>query len=226
MSLPLFKTDLTTEDNLEVTIDLDLPIDMSATLERNPRFYTKSVRCNSSQLEFADYPLPRTRISQRRKEFIYLCKANRNARIVEVGICYNVAHEFRGSIALMDIYGLVIKPRPVSTFTCSLFGLELYHRSSGETREQRLRWTWRGSTEVWPDSLPWSDTTGPFSVFTITADGVRLGQAHCLEFPLRSSDWPQGPSKIVKFSVRGYLFGGGMVSGSLSARQQEGEVSL
>lgn len=226
VSIPLFKTDLTTEDYLEVTIDYDQPIEVSAMPEGNPRFYMKSIRCNSSQLEFAEYPLPRTQVSQRRQEIIYLYKVNRNARIVEVGICYNVANDFRGSITLMDLYGLVLKPRPVMKFTCSLFGLELYHRHSGETKEQRLRWTWQGSTDVWPDSLPWSDTTGPFSVFTIMADGVKLGQAHCLEFPLRPSDWPRRQTKVVNFSVHGYLFGGGVVSGFLSARQHEGEISL
>ena len=185
-------------------------------------FYTKSIRHKSGQLEISYYTLSRSDDVSRQNTVFALDKVKSSASIVEVGFCCAVTYDLDNPIDVLDLYGLVVRPRTEAIYTCSLADLEVYDRYCGENSEQRLKWTWYESTDTWPIGLPWSSTTGPFSVFTIKVNDKVLGQAHCLEFPLKPSDWLQDGKDAVTFSVQGHLFGGGEVSESLIARHAEG----
>ena len=186
-------------------------------------FYTKSTTLGSGQLQIRDYRLSQLDGLRRQHTVLTLDMEEPNAHIVEFGIYCSLAGEFSGPIEVLDLYALVVRPRVEVEYTCSLTELEIYHRLSGENSEQRLRWAFHGSQDTWRPGLPWSDTTGPFSGFTIKMDDQILGQAHCLEFPLRPDDWLQEGKDKVEFLVQGHLFGGGAVFGSLTVGCPEGQ---
>lgn len=222
VSLSLFKTNFTTDAGLEVAVDLELPDCVPAVPGLSMGFYTKSMLQGSGKLKTTDYELPRLEGSSRQNAVFALDAVKPHARIVELGIYCSMACDIMGPFKVLDLYGLVIRPRVEAAYACSVAELEIYRRSSGVNSEQRLRWAWRGSRDTRPVGFPWSDTTGPFSFFTIKADDKVLGQAHCLEYPLEPGDRLQGEDSV-EFSVHGHLFGGGVVCSSLIAGFSEGE---
>ena len=222
--LCLFKSSFATDASLEVIADFKcLP---PAIPELTIGLYTKSVLEASGPIETSEHEPFYGEDLRRQIQGFVLDKTNPNARIVELGIYCNTASYAGSPRGVLDLYGLVIRPRIEPKYTCSLMEPELYHRTSGKNKEQRLRWAWRGSKDKWPVGLPWSKTTGPFSFFTIMMEGKVLGQAHCLEYPLRPHDWLRKGKSIFRFTVQGHLFGGGAVFSSLVAEYSEGEGGL
>ena len=63
---------------------------------------------------------------------------------------------------------------------------------------------------TWPEVLPWSSTTGPFSHFIVTIGGKEAGSAFGLEFPVLEEDC--GDLGQVEVTIMGHLFGGATVS--------------
>ena len=74
-------------------------------------------------------------------------------------------------------------------------------------RDQRLQWEWNGDSKDWPECLPWSKTTGPFSHFSVSQDGVRIGNSQSLAFPLRSEEVGKGTGES-RFTVEAFCFAG------------------
>lgn len=218
--LCLFNTSFVSDPKLEVVLDLNYRSRRSKMRDLIMGFYTKSLLQYSEQLEITDYKLPDVEGFGRHEITFVLDKAKSTGRIVEVGIYCNLASGVNCPRELLDLYGLVIRPRIEAQYACSLVELEIYRRTSGKNSEQRLRWAWRGSKDTWPVGLPWSNTTGPFSVFTIMSEGKALGQTHCMEFALEPRHQIEGKDSF-EFHVQGHLFGGGTVLTSMIAGYSE-----
>ena len=180
-------------------------------------FYTKAITADTQKGEETEYELfsGKTAVSY---EAIFNLNAKKpNSRIVEIGLYCKSPHYAYAPQDILDLYNLVIKPAFSNRPEFVINDLEIYHRSSGNDSEQRLKWMWSGLKESWPTGLPWSELTGPFSHFTILAGGEELGQAHCQEFPLRRDCFGDMGESDRNIGVIGHLFGGGEVSSALLA---------
>ena len=88
-----------------------------------------------------------------------------------------------------------------------IFNLELLDSTANGVRNQRLQWEWSGDPDQWPECLPWSKTTGPFSYFSVCQNGMHIGTSQSLAFPLRSEDFDRGTGES-KFTIEAFCFAG------------------
>ena len=214
-SICLFKLDLRTDIGLTAEIGF-------RSCSSNPPnlmvgFYTKTILQDSRTVEDAEYELSYDDNYQVQDMTFTLHKTESNARLVELGLYCKSEAGLKASRGVLNLYRLTIKPVVDVQKTYCIEDIRTYHRTSGSNTERRLAWTWKGSRDHWLAGLPWSDTTGPFSVFSVMADGEECGQAHCSEFPLRPDDIKKKGDDAVMFAIKGRLFGGGEVSSAPQA---------
>ncbi len=131
--------------------------------------------------------------------------------LVELGVyCERLVDVFQ-PLQLLRIERLVISPdhRQLDR-DFAIYGIHAIQRGKGLDTERRLAWRWRGADDKWPEWLPWSKTTGPFSHFTISVQRREVGKAYCLEFPIRAEDIAEceGSGESVEVRISGTLFGG------------------
>ena len=151
---------------------------------------------------------------------ISIPSANTDSTLVEVGLYCRGNIEESASLEIIHAFRLAIMPVAVldayTTKSCAteftIDGIQLVERGAAPNEQKRLTWEWHGKDIRWPNSIPWSKITGPFSHFTIYADGRQLGHAYCLEFPLTDEELNEmiqdnGSNKI-SFEVKGWSFGG------------------
>ena len=157
-----------------------------------------------------------------RERCFELKQRSEGTRLVELGAFCN------GSLPLHDeelfqchFLGIVPKTamevQQISNFTIS--SLSVIERGSGPNAQKRLAWEWRGDWEAWPACLPFSSVTGPFSYFTISANGQEIGRSHSLEFPLEPHELgsPEEREEARSFVVRGICFGDLQFRGPMTA---------
>ena len=217
LRLCLFKTDIATHSELEAAVSYKRSHSSGGTLSMG--FYTAFLPEDSDDIGYANYKISPDGSHKEQTKLFALDSMGRNARIVEFGIysisILNTAH----SSGLLALYNLRIRPRRAAGKIWSIRDLKMVQRRAGPNSERRLTWKWDGTKEHWPVDLPWSNTTGPFSVFTIMMGDEELGQAHCTEFPIRPGDHvcqSEGGASI-DLTVKGRLFGGDWVSSSCVA---------
>ncbi|MCJ1285373.1 hypothetical protein MMC26_004713 [Xylographa opegraphella] len=144
-----------------------------------------------------------------------ISSANDDSILVEVGFYIKGNIEASASLQILRVFRVAIMPAAVlyariTSFTID--GIQLVTRGVAPNKQKRLTWKWHGEKVQWPKNVPWSKITGPFSYFTIYADGRQLGRSYCLDFPLIDEELNQimkdnGSNKI-SFKVRGWGFGG------------------
>ena len=136
--------------------------------------------------------------------------------LVEIGIFCAGMPEFtsRPMLELLHVYHLQIGPQRERPMQITIRNIAVVKRQSGMNSERRLAWDWACVPNAPPVGRPWSRTTGPFSHFDVTLDGIRIGEAFCLEFPVRRDDLDDALGVDgVEVLITGYLFGGGVVTG-------------
>lgn len=133
-------------------------------------------------------------------------------RLVEFGVFCQDCHFEESDLLLLTLRSLTIRSYDESDYSFCVSGVTISQSGTGDDVEAQLVWRWEGSRERWPDGIPWSATTGPFSHFTIFIDDKEVGIAHSLEFPLRDEDHEASGDEEVAVSVRGHLFGGGTIN--------------
>ncbi|MCJ1399166.1 hypothetical protein MMC11_002368 [Xylographa trunciseda] len=138
-----------------------------------------------------------------------------DSTLVELGFYCKGEIEGAAQLQILSAFRLVITPVVVPNARPAEFTIDeirLVKRGSPPHEQKRLTWRWHGKEEQWHESFPWSKTTGPFSHFTIYAEGCELGRSYCLEFPLIDEELKEfmqdaGTDKI-SFKIRGTGFGG------------------
>ncbi|MCJ1377188.1 hypothetical protein MMC17_000280 [Xylographa soralifera] len=146
--------------------------------------------------------------------------ANEDSTLVEVGFYCKGNIEESAPLQILRAFRLAIMPvavlharsTKIRTNKFTIDSIQLVDRGAAPNEQKRLTWKWHGKKNRWPKSIPWSKTTGPFSHFTVCADGRQLGRSYCLEFPLTDEELngmiqDNGTNKI-SFKVRGWGFGG------------------
>ncbi|KAI4096159.1 MAG: hypothetical protein LQ344_001222 [Seirophora lacunosa] len=138
-----------------------------------------------------------------------------NAMLVAIGIFVEGESDLSMPIALMEITRIVIRPKQAVTTDIG-YGIANLHVKScshGTNVEKRIAWDWESVPQqhgkTWPEGMPWSRTTGPFSSFTVRIGDEIIGEAYCLEFPVRNEDLNVS-GEMITISVAGHLFGGGL----------------
>ena len=129
---------------------------------------------------------------------------------------------------LLIIKRLVISPAHVlGDYDFDISNIRAAQRGKESCNERRLAWQWRGSYQTWPIWLPRSETTGPFSHFTILIERREVGKAYCLEFPVLPDDLQSlGVSKEkVEVQIVGSLFGGEKIVSEIVTLQKSDLVS-
>ena len=131
--------------------------------------------------------------------------------LVELGV-FTQGNLGRSSpVALMNIRGIVVEPKCSVLPRLRLVNVHLSTHSRHAERQKRIVWSWeqdaQQQTPPWPEGIPYSRTTGPFSSFAVRLAGQVIGEAHSLEFPVNNDD-VQHLANNVQVDVVGVLFGG------------------
>ena len=166
-----------------------------------------------TRLNYQHFPLPYNTSSP--TELCFTLKGKpRNATLVEVGIYCVVNFGALLPQKLLQLDRLSIIPKFAwdnEEYDFGISYVRIEERGKLSEKQKRLVWEWHGEAASWPNAIPWSKTTGPFSHFIIEANSTRLGIAHCLEFPLSDEDLEIASwvvEGIPSFTVTGVCFGG------------------
>ncbi|KAL8718237.1 MAG: hypothetical protein Q9225_004595 [Loekoesia sp. 1 TL-2023] len=138
-----------------------------------------------------------------------------NRDLVELGAYMDNGYDRSTPEVLMEITRIVIKPKQATAPVYMILGLHIKGLGSQSQLQKRVAWSWETMAQedqgTWPEGMPWSQTTGPFSSFTVYVGGKAIGDAYCLEFPLRNDDVEDLGDEVV-INVVGHVFGAGEVN--------------
>ncbi|KAI8943590.1 hypothetical protein NX059_001582 [Plenodomus lindquistii] len=103
--------------------------------------------------------------------------------IEELGVRARGIATFKGPAHVLWISSIAITPASTQgTHDFAITGIRTIFTGSEENLQLRLQWTTVGSTSVpMMQELPYSDTTGVFSYFAVSVDGLDLGRAYAHE---------------------------------------------
>lgn len=125
-------------------------------------------------------------------------------RLVEFGVYCEYSVEISQPLNLLQIERLVISPRhrPMDRDFTS-YNVHVIRRGNDAYAGRRLAWQWQGENETWPEWMPWSKTTGPFSYFSISVEGREAGRSYCIEFRYgsKTSKGSKGWMKALRFKL-------------------------
>ena len=187
----------------------------------NVGFYTAYSVPLSDRIAYADTPIPITSDISAYNIPVRIPSEHEGVdtpemgRLVEVGVFCEDMNEFPAShmLELLHVYNLVVGPRGESATAVTVHNIRVIERQSGSNVEKRMAWNWTCPKDRWPAGKAWSNSTGPFSHFNIMTNERRLGEAFCLECPLRRDDFDEVmQSDEVRFTIQGTLYGGGTVT--------------
>ena len=144
--------------------------------------------------------------------WIDLVEQDQGNHLVEIGVYYRGKLDSPKPLELLAVSRLSILPTTVvkvAGLDFEIVDLRIIERGEAPYAHRRLVWDIRGSEEQWPESIPWSNITGPFSHFNVLANGRELGQSYCKEFPLREEDFETtaGVGGEVVINIQGTCFG-------------------
>ncbi|KAL8702504.1 MAG: hypothetical protein Q9201_004319 [Fulgogasparrea decipioides] len=218
--LRLYKLKMPADGSLEAAIDVEIKRDSDDIICGISLTY---LDITSQQTVEVRHTLSRHR--QFAKAVTRIPVQNSYGLLVELGIFMTGDVKMSTSLLLMEIARIVIKPKLPLTTAYQIQDIHTMERSRHSETQKRIVWSWVGDAqqdgEIWPEGMPWSRTTGPFSSFTIYLAGKAIGQAHCLEFLMKDKDVETLGDKIT-VEVVGNLFGGGHVnSPSITALRKD-----
>ena len=147
---------------------------------------------------------------------------------------YEVGIYLRGQLPedtdLAVFHSMSILPETVLHMTkpkYAIGNLRISNVRGGPVEARKLEWEWLGDKAVWPDCLPWSRTTGPFSHFRVLRNDVEIGICQTTAYPLESGELgPKSNDSVgnVVFAVEGICFGGIVLNERALAYLQHGET--
>ncbi|MCJ1239572.1 hypothetical protein MMC14_007570 [Varicellaria rhodocarpa] len=137
---------------------------------------------------------------------------NNGGQLSELGVYCKGVFESTEPLLLMALKRLSVMPEAAkpNTSEFAVHDLKIGKRGDAPHAQKFLVWAWHGSRVGWPDMLPWSDTTGPFSHFEISINGRWLGRAYSIEFPLTDDDTAESDRDDegrLMYVVKGKFFG-------------------
>ncbi|KAL8789645.1 MAG: hypothetical protein Q9213_001081 [Squamulea squamosa] len=214
--LRLYKLDMPADGSLEATVEA----------RNNTRlqcgFYVAYGNPDGQPLEYTDHAMPLPGLSP--GSFISFPIQNSKQRLVEFGVFLEGGPDQSQPMALLDINSIVIKPlkaREVEALetTFTIRDIRLVKKVRGSQTDKRNAWRWTKKTELqgqlWPVGMPWSQTTGPFSSFTVHVGRSKvIAEAFCTECSLKPEE-VEALDENVGVQVVGNLFGGGHVRSTL-----------
>ncbi|KAF2660203.1 glycoside hydrolase family 85 protein [Lophiostoma macrostomum CBS 122681] len=134
-----------------------------------------------------------------------------NSRLQEFGIHLRAPHLGQKSFRVAVIQELCIAPHRTPSYHehWSIDNIHVGHRGDGDTSHWRLCWAYQSTGEVEDTrGLPYSETTGPFSHFCVSVDGMMVGRAYALEFVLHEYLVGILEGEGREFEIRGVGFDG------------------
>lgn len=138
-----------------------------------------------------------------------------NSDLVELGVYMDNGYDHSTPEVLMEISRIVIKPKQATAPVYVINDLHIKGLGTRPQLQKRVAWSWETMAQedqgTWPEEMPWSRTTGPFSSFTVYVGAKAIGSAYCLEFPLKNDD-VEGQGDEVVINVVGHVFGAGEVN--------------
>jgi hypothetical protein len=128
---------------------------------------------------------------------------------------------------LIKFKQLSILPSTYVVSTPQIFNIHSISQGDPPNKHKRIAWDWKAScyAETKVGSVPWSQTTGPFSYFRVTVNGSYLGEACATQFVLRDEDIEKFSEThddverqaleevMVSVDIEGLLFSGGSIRG-------------
>lgn len=210
-SLCLYKFNMPADGSLKVTINVQTEaIESGITCGFYLTFFDVASR------SFTDLTYP---LSPDEHVWKHIPVKHENGKLVELGVFVEGRFDCSTPLSLIEIHWIVIKTEQAPTLAYEIRDIHIKYRGQGSKVHRRLAWSWvtlpQKSEVVWPQGMPWSQTTGPFTSFTIRMDGRIMGQALCLEFPIRNED-VESLGDHITVEVIGHLFGNS--SNSTSSR--------
>ena len=138
--------------------------------------------------------------------------SNNGGQLSELGVYSIGVFEPTEPLLLMELKWLSVMPESAKPITSefAVRDLKIGKRGKAPYLQKYLVWAWHGSRVGWPDILPWSDTTGPFSYFEISINGRWLGRSYSVEFPLADDDTAESGRDSegrLMYVVKGKFFG-------------------
>ena len=208
--LCLFKLNMPADGTLQATMKSKRD---QANRSVNVGFYTAYRSDELQDLEYVDNQLYLESSQDSKVTVARLEAKSKEAQLVEFGVYCKAPIEASEPLRLIGIESLIIKPIYNTVPAFAIHRIATIQRGEAPEVQKRLTWDWQGSSDCWPDGMPWSKTTGPFSHFIVLCNGREVGKAHCLEFPLSWDDLNiSKEGDEVEVTIDGYLFGGGKIS--------------
>ncbi|KAL8773902.1 MAG: hypothetical protein Q9209_001332 [Squamulea sp. 1 TL-2023] len=215
--LRLYRLDMPANGSLEATVEA----------KNNTRlrcgFYVAYGNPNGQSLEYTDHAMSLPGLSL--GSLISFPIQNSKQRLVEFGVFLEGGPDQSQPMTLLEISSIVIKPlkaREVEALekAFTIEDIRLVEVVKESQKDKRIAWRWTRKTglqgQVWPAGMPWSQTTGPFSSFTVhLGSGKVIIEAFCTEFTPKPEEIEALDEKFV-VQVIGNLFGGGHVRSALS----------
>ena len=199
LRLALLKLDMAGDGSLHAVIGFN-----SSKTPGSKGFYFAYKELNSTTIQHQYHEIP---AGQTGNAMIVLQAAAVESRVIEYGVYCQALSRTQSTDPVLTISSLCIKPIQHIGFEFDIGNVQITQRERGAVAETWLTWEWQGSAAGWPETMPWSSTTGPFSSFHIIIDGKEVGKAHCLQFPLRKEDLEEAEGEEVTVTIIGQVFG-------------------
>lgn len=199
LQLALFKLNMSCDRSLHAIIDC------TTSDSANPRgFY---FAYNDRDAETIEYQYKETQLGHTGILEAVLRHGEVNFRLVECGVWFEPMSASPVLETVLAINSLCIKPIQHIDARFAVTNVRVVRLKQDYLAESWLTWEWEGPVGEWPEGLPWSVTTGPFSHFAVEIGGQDVGSVHGLQFPLRKEDIAEVEEGEVSVMVRGYIFG-------------------
>ncbi|KAL8806981.1 MAG: hypothetical protein Q9182_000962 [Xanthomendoza sp. 2 TL-2023] len=217
--LNLYDVNMPADGSLEVIMEVRKKSDDTGI---QMGFYIAYQEMGGHTLEYTYHPLLHTCNTN---PITRLPLENSNKRVVELGVYINGVVETSTPMALFEIESIVIKPRAEITskrvkVPFLIEKIHLVEQLQGSRVQKRISWTWAANpdpdAQVWPEGMPWSEMTGPFSSFAVHVDSRFEITAHCNQCWLTLEELEDLDERF-EICVIGTLFGGGRVCSPMFA---------
>lgn len=208
--LRLYKLNMPADGLLEATIDYQIKHSFNGL---TCGIYLAYLDVPSQTLVHVHHRLSRSTLSV--KAVTHIPIEHHSGLLVELGVFLDGIFDPSTPVELLEITRIVIKPGHMLPPTYQIQNVHATERKRHSAVQKRIVWSWEEEPlqhrGPWPEVLPWSRTTGPFSSFAIYFGGKTIGQAYCSEFPVDSKDIEELEDEVM-IELVGNLFGGGCVT--------------
>lgn len=205
--LCLYKLKTTADGSLEANIEAQ-----GMLFEENVAYgiYLAYAHGMNGTLTYSDYDM---HLSNRVLSHIPI--QHESGELVEIGVYIDIRLDGSIPMVLMEMTRIVIKPKEALITTYKITDVHIKNRGQSPNVQKRIAWSWerisQGNGRDWPQGIPWSRSTGPFSSFTACLNGKNIGKAYCLEFPMKNGDVESLGDELT-ITIIGHMFGAGDVT--------------